>query len=138
MTSVPHLGGRIVPLGISLLQKYRYYLGMNSGVSPPVAPAIELRAAVRFPLRIPIVVTTESGDVSAMTVNISASGILFEELAAPLAVATAVSFTIPMPAEAMGTPTDVVVRCAGRVVRSTKNDGGWQAAAVIDEYQFSH
>jgi hypothetical protein len=125
-------------LGISLLQNYRYYLGMNSGASQPVAPAVELRAAVRFPLRIPIVVTTQGGEVRAMTVNISANGVLFDELAAPLTVGSSVAFTIPMPAEAMGTPTDVVVRCDGRVVRCSKNGSSWQAAAVIDKYYFSH
>jgi hypothetical protein len=111
---------------------------MNSGVSAPAVPPVELRAAVRFPLCIPITITTGAGDVSAMTVNISANGILFEKLVSPLELGSAVSFTIPMPAEAMGTPADVVVRCTGRVVRCAQNENGWQAAAVIDKYYFSH
>jgi hypothetical protein len=43
-----------------------------------------------------------------------------------------------MPAEAMGTPADVVANCTGRVVRCTRAKDGWQAAAVIDKYYFSH
>jgi hypothetical protein len=42
-----------------------------------------------------------------------------------------------MPAEAMGTPTDVTVHCTGRVVRCTPGEQCWRAAAVIDEYYFS-
>jgi PilZ domain len=125
-------------LGISLVQHNGYYLRMDTGVSAPLVQPVELRAAVRFPLRIKIAITTEAGEVSAMTVNISANGILCEELAEPLTVGSPVSFTIPMPAEAMGTPSDVVVRCVGRVVRCTKNESGWQAAAVIDKYYFGH
>jgi PilZ domain len=111
---------------------------MNSGVSTPAVPPVELRAAVRFPLCIPITITTEAGEVSATTVNISANGVLFEKMMSPLHLGSPVSFTIPMPAEAMGTPADVVVRCTGRIVRSVQGENGWQAAAVIDKYYFSH
>jgi PilZ domain len=110
---------------------------MNPALSVPSEPSIELRAAVRFPLRIPISISTELGEKNAMTENISAIGILFE-LTEPLPVASPVSFTIKMPAEAIGAPTDVVVRCTGRVVRSTSGDSGWHVAAVIDKYYFSH
>lgn len=110
---------------------------MNTEVTAPAEASIELRAAVRFPLRIPISVFTEIGEVRAMTVNISANGVLFE-LSESLKVASSVSFTIPMPAEAMGTPSDVVANCTGRVVRCTQAENGWQAAAVIDKYHFSH
>lgn len=109
----------------------------SASASQASEATIELRAAVRFPLRIPISVSTEVGEVGAMTVNISANGILFE-LARPLKVGSSVSFTIPMPAEAMGTPADVVANCTGRVVRCTQAEDGWQAAAVIDKYYFSH
>ncbi|HTZ60787.1 MAG TPA: PilZ domain-containing protein [Acidobacteriaceae bacterium] len=102
---------------------------------------IELRAAVRFPLRVPITITTETADLPAVTENISASGVLFE-VATALAVGSNVSFTIKMPAEAMGTPTDVVLHCTGRVVRCTpdvKTDVQTKhVAAVIDKYYFSH
>lgn len=110
---------------------------MNIGVTGSTDSRVELRAAVRFPLRIPITVATEEGEVAAMTVNISANGILFE-VPGPLVVGSIVSFVIPMPAEAMGTATDMVAKCSGRVVRSGKVEEGWQAAALIDKYYFSH
>jgi ABC-type transport system involved in cytochrome c biogenesis permease component len=98
---------------------------------------VELRAAVRFPLCVPITISTETGDLQAVTENISANGVLFQ-LATPLMVGTLVSFTIAMPAEAMGTPTDVVLHCAGRVVRCTPDVKMAHVAAVIDKYHFSH
>jgi hypothetical protein len=110
---------------------------MNTGVTETIARPTELRAAVRFPLSIPIRVLTELGEMEARTVNISANGILFE-LAKPLEVGSLVSFTIQMPAEAMGTPTDVVVNCAGRVVRCVQTNEIWQTGALIDKYYFSH
>jgi hypothetical protein len=110
---------------------------MDAGARMPAEPPVELRAAVRFPLRIPIAVRTEAGDIAAMTVNISANGVLFE-VPGQLLVGSIVSFTIPMPAAAMGTPEDVVVNCSGRVVRCNESEKGWQAAAVIDKYYFSH
>lgn len=110
---------------------------MNRAVNVPNTPPVELRAAVRFPLRIPISVSTSAGEVTATTVNISASGILFE-VERGLEIGSSVSFTIPMPAQAMGTQDDVVVRCAGRVVRCTRGDNASQVAAVIDKYYFSH
>src|ERR1700743_2047386 len=102
---------------------------------------VELRAAVRFPLCVPITICTETGDLPAVTENISANGVLCE-LGTPLAIGSIVSFTIKMPAEAMGTPTDVVLHCTGRVVRctpETKTDAQtMHVAAVIDKYYFSH
>jgi|ERR1700761_8864124 len=102
---------------------------------------VELRAAVRFPLRVPITISTEFGDLPAVTENISASGVLFE-LGTSLAIGSILSFTIQMPAEALGTPTDVVLHCTGRVVRCTPDPKAevqtMHVAAVIDKYHFSH
>ena len=110
---------------------------MDISVAVATERLIELRAAVRFPLCVPITSCTENGDLPAVTENISASGVLFE-LATPLEVGSIVSFIIKMPAEAMGTPTDVVLHCAGRVVRCTTGETTWHVAAVIDKYHFSH
>jgi hypothetical protein len=110
---------------------------MNPALSLPNEPSVELRAAVRFPLRIPISIHTELGEKNAMTENISAIGILFE-LAETLPIMSSVNFTIQMPAEAVGAPSDVVVHCTGRVVRSTLRESSWHVAAVIDKYYFSH
>ena len=97
---------------------------------------VELRNAVRFPLQIPLRLFTATGEIAAMTENISATGVAFT-VPRPLEAQTQVRFTMKMPAEAMGTPTDVVVHCTGRVVRCNTGDTCWRAAAVIDEYYFS-
>jgi hypothetical protein len=97
---------------------------------------VEVRCAVRFPLRLPIRIVTEEGEYDAVTENISASGILFQ-LDVLLPVDTPVAFLMRMPAQAFGAPEDVVVQCAGRIVRSYKSSPGTHAAAVIDDYRFS-
>ncbi len=96
----------------------------------------ELRNAVRFPLRIPVTIFAEGVQLEAVTENISATGVLFV-VDRPLPLQMQVRFTMKMPAEAMGTPVDVVVHCGGRVVRCTSSGVCTQAAAVIDEYYFS-
>jgi PilZ domain len=114
---------------------------MDISVAVATERPIELRAAVRFPLCVPITICTDTGNLPAVTENISANGVLFE-IATPLAVGSLVSFTIAMPAEAMGTPTDVVLHCTGRVVRCTPDAKPdvktTHVAAVIDKYHFSH
>lgn len=111
--------------------------GMDISAAVANERPVELRAAVRFPLCVPITIRTDAGDLPAVTENISANGVLFE-LATPLAVGSTVGFTIAMPAEAMGTPTDVVLHCTGRVVRCTPDVKTTHVAAVIDEYHFSN
>ena len=96
----------------------------------------ELRNAVRFPLHIPVKIFAEGVELDAMTVNISATGILFV-VDRPLPLQLQLRFTMKMPAEAMGTPVDVVVHCSGRVVRCTSSGDSIEAAAMIDEYHFS-
>ncbi len=114
-----------------------YYHAMETSLTVAIDRPVELRAAVRFPLCVPITICTETGDLPAVTENISANGVLFE-LATALVVGSLVSFTIAMPAEAMGTPTDVVLHCTGRVVRCTPDVKTSHVAAVIDKYHFSH
>jgi hypothetical protein len=104
---------------------------------PDRAGAVEVRCAVRFPLSLPIRVITEGGEYEATTENISASGVLFR-LKQDLGVASAVEFLLKMPASVLGTDQDVVLHCFGRVVRSYEGAQQYHAAAVIDDYRFSH
>ena len=110
---------------------------------PRLQQNVRSNFALRFAFRlcVPITICTETGDLPAVTENISANGVLFE-LATTLVVGSIVSFTIKMPAEAMGTPTDVVLHCTGRVVRCTPDVRPdvktTHVAAVIDKYHFSH
>jgi hypothetical protein len=95
-----------------------------------------VRSAVRFPIHLPIIMITEAGQLSASTIDISACGLLFSA-DRTLPVDSRVEFNIPMPSAVLGTESDVVVRCIGRVVRSVNHEtSSAETAVVIDEYSF--
>jgi hypothetical protein len=107
----------------------------------------EARTGKRFPLELPIKIHGKRGDDSATTANMSAAGVyIMADL--DLNIGSSIEFDITLPAKVLGTPTDVEVRCTGRVVRK---DGAAVAAAansskrkktksgvacVIDQYKF--
>jgi hypothetical protein len=93
-----------------------------------------VRASVRFPLHLQVVLKTEDREYNATTEDVSANGVLFvgEELPP---VESRVTFRLTMPADQMGGKQNVVLHCMGRIVRHTQRaDGKVMAAAVIDEY----
>lgn len=96
----------------------------------------EVRCAVRFPITLPALVTTNAGAYAALTKNVSANGVLFE-LDQSLAVGANIRFDLRMPAPVLGTPHDVLVHCTGRVVRCSLSQALHLAAATIDDYQFA-
>lgn len=108
------------------------------GLGPldPVVTRKEVRCAVRFPLMLPVVISTKLGEVAALTRNVSASGVLFE-VDRHLPVAEEMHFSLRMPGEVLGTPRDVLVHCTGRVVRCSLSQTQYLAAATIDDYQFA-
>lgn len=110
-------------------------IAQEPGPSGQTASRQELRCAVRFPLALPVALSIGTKEQSAVTRNISASGVLFE-LECPLEVGQNLSFSLRMRGEMLGTPHDVLVRCRGRVVRCNLSQCQYQAAATIDEYQF--
>jgi hypothetical protein len=73
--------------------------------------------------------------IEGTTEDISASGFLFlSDYEFP--AETKFDFAIKMPADVMGTTTDVVVHGSARVVRSYKKEPMNFTAAVIDDYAF--
>ena len=96
----------------------------------------EVRCAVRFPLALPVVLSTGSGDVAALSRNVSASGVLFEVDRA-LPAGQDIHFSLRMPGPVLGTLHDVLVHCLGRVVRCSLSQTQYLAAATIDEYKFA-
>jgi len=97
---------------------------------------IDLRSAVRFPLKLPITIrTSDSREHFAETADISAGGVMFH-MNTSLPVSTIIRFRIVLPAAVLGTDTDVLVNCTGRVVRCLDEQGKKAVAAVIDEYNF--
>jgi PilZ domain len=100
-----------------------------------MSPVDELRSSVRFPLKLPVEVRAEQSGVAGETQDISAGGVLFY-MDSELDAGSIIEFTISMPASVLGTATDVVVKCTGRVVRCSRHGERTAVAAVIDEYHF--
>jgi hypothetical protein len=96
----------------------------------------EVRCAVRFPLALPVILSTTGGDVLARSRNVSASGVLLE-LDCELQAGMDIHFSLRMPGPVMGTLHDVLVHCLGRVVRCSLSQTQYLAAATIDEYTFA-
>lgn len=96
---------------------------------------LELQSAVRFPIHLPVSVRSESGESVAETENISANGVLFQ-MDSEIPIGSTVDFTISLPAEVVGSDTNVQLDCRGRVVRNCEEDGHRGVGVVIDEYRF--
>jgi hypothetical protein len=97
--------------------------------------AIPVRAAVRFPLRLEIVLRTADREYPGVTEDVSANGLLFASNELP-PVGTEIRFELTMPAAVMGGVNDVLLHCLGRIVRHQRIADKEMAAAVIDEYSF--
>jgi PilZ domain len=96
----------------------------------------ELRSAMRFPIKLPVEVRAEeAAGLHAETKDISAGGVLFY-MDTEMAVGSRIEFNISLPADVLGTVSDVNVLCVGRVVRCSEEGSRRAVAAVIDEYRF--
>ena len=111
-------------------------VSLPSALSDPIASRQEVRCAVRFPLTLPVVLSSGKGEHAAVTQNVSASGVLFE-IDSHLQTGEEIRFSLRMPGAVLGTPHDVLVHCMGRVVRCSMSQTLYQAAATIDDYQFA-
>ena len=115
---------------------------LQSGSPPqPVAPVSsatrkEVRCAVRFPLSLPVVLSSGNTEMNALTHNVSANGVLFE-LDRPLETGLEIRFSLRMPQAVLGAPHDVLVHCLGRVVRCSMSQSHFLAASTIDQYEFA-
>jgi hypothetical protein len=111
-------------------------LSVASNTPGDSAARQEVRCAVRFPLALPVVLSTGSEEVFAQSRNVSASGVLLE-LDRALPTGLDIRFSLRMPGPVLGTLNDVLVHCLGRVVRCSLSQTQYLAAATIDEYQFA-
>jgi hypothetical protein len=108
----------------------------NSSERPgPAFQRQEVRCAVRFPIALPVVLSSGKGEIAGITRNVSASGVVFE-MNSPMQAGLEIHFSMRMPSAVLGTPHDVLVNCQGRVVRCSMNQSNYLAASTIDEYQF--
>lgn len=92
-----------------------------------------MRAAVRFPLQLPVKLHADGADVDATTIDISSTGMLFTVDRA-LQVGSTLDWELRLPAESMGTASDITVTCHGSVVR-VHDSSPVRMAVQIDEYQ---
>ncbi len=92
-----------------------------------------VRAAVRFPLQLPVLLHAGDTDVAAMTIDVSSTGMLFS-LDTVLAVGTELDWELLLPAEAMGTGSDISVACHGRVAW-VQQETPVRMAVMIDQYR---
>jgi hypothetical protein len=118
------------------MKALKHVASRKSGRAEPSSPVQEVRCAVRFPLTLPVVLSAGKEEFAARTLNVSASGVLFE-LNHNLASGLSIRFSLRMPGTVLGTPRDVLVHCVGRVVRCSISHTQYLAAATIDEYQFA-
>jgi len=95
----------------------------------------DLQSAARFPIKLPIAVKSQGGESRTETTNISANGVLFQ-LDSEMPVGSPVNFTISLPGSVLGSQTDVLIDCRGRVARSFDEEGHRGVGVVIDEYRF--
>ncbi len=110
--------------------------GIQSTAAAKAPLRQELRCAVRFPVALPVLLTTDGGEFAAVTRNMSASGVLLE-LDHSLMHGAEIRFSLRMPHSVLGTPQDVLVHCAGRVIRCCLSQKLYLAAATIDDYRFA-
>ncbi len=97
----------------------------------------ESRTGKRFPVNLPIRLEgDETKTPVGSTDNMSAAGV-YLVLDRSFDPGSTVRFEMTIPAEAIGAPQDMTVRCLGRVLRSDpkgpKQNG---VACVIDSYEF--
>ncbi len=102
-------------------------------VSTKVQGTDRVRASVRFPLHLEIVLSTEEREYKAVTEDVSANGICFTADELP-PIDSQVEFRMTMPAAMMGGSEDVTLHCVGRIVRHERTAEKNMAAAVIDDY----
>lgn len=100
-------------------------------------PSDPMRNGVRFPLHLNVRVETKDGEFDAVTEDISASGVLFRTQAEAPAINALLNWTMVLPGESMGAPTDTVVHCVGRVIWKNSGNGSQQIGAVIDSYRIA-
>ena len=92
-----------------------------------------VRASVRFPLRLEVILSVGAHEYRAVTEDVSANGLLFTGEDLP-PVNSEVELRLTMPAAMMGGTDDVTLHCHGRIVRHDHTAGKNMAAAVIDDY----
>ncbi len=126
----------LLGLWVPSMDASKSVLPLSSARSKPASQRQEVRCAVRFPLALPVMLSSGKKEIAAVTQNVSASGVAFE-IDSSMQTGMEIRFSLRMPSAVLGTPHDVLVQCRGRVVRCSMNQSNYLAAATIDDYQFA-
>ena len=110
-------------------------LELETPESHPFQRYPEMQSAVRFPLQLGVELRCPDGPHAGETRNISANGVLLQ-VDADVPLGSAVEFSINMPSQVLGAPSDVAVNCRGRVVRCFQDEEHHWVGVVIDQYGF--
>jgi len=108
----------------------------NESSSVKTENSNDLRCAVRFPLHLPVALYSDDKTSNAETQDISAGGVLIY-CGVDYPVGSTIEFSISMPGKSLGSESDVLVECIGRVVRCTPAGDRVAVGAIIDEYRIS-
>jgi hypothetical protein len=95
----------------------------------------DLRTAARFPMHLSATVLVDGQHLEAVTVNMSAGGILLK-LPKRSPAKNVLEFLLELPKDVTCGETTAAVHCVGHVIRSYEQDGFCFIAAVIDDYRF--
>jgi hypothetical protein len=103
---------------------------MQTGASVP-----DLACELQFPLHLPLTVQSFGEDCAAESLNISSTSSLFR-IAKSIPTGSSIEFTISMPGNLLQAPTDILVRCSGRVSHCSAVVEGYELDVLIDDYCF--
>ncbi len=109
----------------------------SSEPGKPKGPAVKdpMRGSVRFPLHLPVKLYFDEEAIQVTTEDISSTGVQFRGSCAVLKAGAEVRWMLCLPASVMGTPHDVTVDCAGRVMWLRRQDDECRYGVVIDSYK---
>ena len=107
----------------------------QSGQPKVTATKDPMRGSVRFPLHLPVKLHCGEETIPVTTEDISSTGVQFRGPCAAAVAGTEVRWMLCLPASVMGTPHDVTVKCAGRVMWQRRQDDECRYGVVIDSYK---
>lgn len=93
------------------------------------------RAAIRFPIRLPVHLIAGGNQCTAETENFSSSGALFR-VSTPIPAGSAIQFLLEIPSGIIGTDVTAAIHGEGQVIRSYQENGQSYVAVVINDYRF--
>jgi hypothetical protein len=106
----------------------------HESTAPDPLADFGIRNAVRFPIKLEAIVHAMEGDLQAVTINISNTGVLFAVDQA-VRVGQQLEFTLFLSTDSESQKNGQI-HCKGKVVRCEAKRWRFVAAATIEDYEF--